>query len=690
MKLSNIIFVSLLVGIHGKETPMARVVKLIAGLKEKVEADGKAEQASYDKYACWCEKTLERKASDISAAKELIEETEILIKKLKGEIASHGAEIAQLNKDIAANNAAQKDAQAMRDKEYGEYTEEKTESEQCIGALEAAVTVLTGAGTKKGFLDTSTHAAQLISVAAQVRTVLRRSSFPEAVSSKDLEVVKSYVSKPEDFMKAHSSAMSATQVGQNPFDDYAPQSTQIQGILKGMYDAFTSDLEKDNAAEAESQKSFEELMATKKEELATLTTTLQSQEADQASKIAKLKESQVLKDDTADQLAADETFFADTKDACKAKAKEWSIRTRLRTEELAGMGEAMKILSDGAKTFESATTTFLQVRSIKKHAAQPSKAYGKLSKLATELQSIKIAKIAALVQTGGHFDKVIGQIDDMIALLRKEEAEDIVHRDLCEASQNANKNEMADLAHKIKKADEMLERMGNTEKELEEEISALEGDIGTTNKNMKELLDMRNEESDDFKQALKDDTDAIGLLQKAITALSKYYKNNNIPVSLTQKAPEYAEDPDKAPETSFSNSGSRSSESGGILAILSMLVEDLEKEVADARGDDADAQAKYDEQNGALQKSLDAQTATKVGVEEELASLEEKIDAAETFKNGKSGDKDAEEETKKALATDCKWVETHFKSRRDKRKDEMQGLVDAKAFLAGIDAGDTI
>merc|ERR1719281_102711 len=132
-----------------------------------------------------------------------------------------------------------------------------------------------------------------------------------------------------------SEGMSAAQVGQNPFGDYAPQSTQIQGILKGMYDAFTGDLEKDNAAEAESQKSFEALMATKKEELATLEATKQNQETDQAAKTKKLKESQVLKDDTVDQLEADEAFFADTKETCQTKATEWSIRTRLRTEELA-------------------------------------------------------------------------------------------------------------------------------------------------------------------------------------------------------------------------------------------------------------------------------------------------------------------------------------------------------------------
>merc|ERR1719352_1595032 len=94
------------------------------------------------------------------------------------------------------------------------------------------------------------------------------------------------------------------QEGNNPFGDYAPQSTQIQGILKGMYDAFTAELEKDNAAEAESQKSFEELMATKAKEKATLEGSLEKQETDKASKEKSLAQAEVLLDDTTNDLNA--------------------------------------------------------------------------------------------------------------------------------------------------------------------------------------------------------------------------------------------------------------------------------------------------------------------------------------------------------------------------------------------------
>merc|ERR1719253_2410423 len=100
---------------------MAQTVQLIQGLEKQVKKDGKREQEDFDAYACWCEKTMERKANDISEAKELIAETNILIKKLKGEIASHGAEIEQLNKDIAQNQAAVQDASELRNKENNEY-----------------------------------------------------------------------------------------------------------------------------------------------------------------------------------------------------------------------------------------------------------------------------------------------------------------------------------------------------------------------------------------------------------------------------------------------------------------------------------------------------------------------------------------------------------------------------------------
>merc|ERR1719352_2223563 len=126
-----------------------------------------------------------------------------------------------------------------------------------------------------------------------------------------------------------------------------------------------------------------------------------------------------------------------------------------------------------------------------------------------------------------------------------------------------------------------------------------------------------------------------------------------MPELIQKKQPEYDIDPDKAPETNFNSAEAHSGETGGILAILEMLVEDTEKEMKEARADDADAQEKYLKQNGALQNTLDSQEESKASAETELGDLEEKMNDYEKFKNEKKADAKAEDDNKAAIGTDC-------------------------------------
>merc|ERR1719453_1034545 len=93
----------------------------------------------------------------------------------------------------------------------------------------------------------------------------------------DLQAMQQFVQSPTEFVKGHSASFG--QIGHsNPMGDYAPQGGAIQGILKSMYDSFTYDLEKANAEEADKQKSYEDLMATKKAELTTMKSDLEDEE----------------------------------------------------------------------------------------------------------------------------------------------------------------------------------------------------------------------------------------------------------------------------------------------------------------------------------------------------------------------------------------------------------------------------
>merc|ERR1719420_1319891 len=363
-----------------KDDPVKRVVVLIKELQAKIEADGKAEQKTYDKFACWCEKTLARKAAAIDAAKETIDKTQREIIELKGKLGELGATIKQLEKEIAENEEARKEATEIRDKENEDYEAERTEAEQCIGALESAIKVLSGAATKKAMLETLQE-AQLLSVVAGVKGVLRRVPPSDALKDSDLNLMKEFVENPSKFV---GSQFSAAQVGAdsaNPFGDYAPASTKIQGILKGMYDSFSANLETANAEEADKRKAYEELHATSLQEHATLTATLEAKTKEHADATKDLADNKVLLEETKVQLAADEKFFDETKAGCRAKAAEWAERTRLRTEELHGITKAIQILEGGMDTFDAAKSTFLLQISSDKIDKARSQAYDKLKTL---------------------------------------------------------------------------------------------------------------------------------------------------------------------------------------------------------------------------------------------------------------------------------------------------------------------
>merc|ERR1719146_54164 len=357
---------------------------------------------------------------------------------------------------------------------------------------------------------------------------------------------------------------SAVLRSKNPFGDYTPASGAIQGMLKGMYDAMTSDLETKNADQAIKQKQFEELTATKNSELATLQATLEKKKETLGADTKTMTDSAVERDETQAQLKADEKFFEETKSACKAKADDWAECSRLRTEELAGINKAIEILtSDEAQaTFGRATSMLLQSSQTHKIASlagpAKAKAYRALKIVAKKHHSLRMAAMAALVQTAteGHFDVVMGEVDKLIAELRMEEQDDIDLRDYCQDAENKVENEIEDLQHKATNIQGLIDRLNAKKKEIQADIKQTESDIAATEDAMAEALSTRNSENEDFKAALKDDMDAVALLASAVDAMTAFYKNNKLPLGLLAKKgthgkedPEYSVDPDKAPET---------------------------------------------------------------------------------------------------------------------------------------------
>merc|ERR1711920_30322 len=100
-------------------------------------------------------------------------------------------------------------------------------------------------------------------------------------------------------------------------------------------------------------------------------------------------------------------------------------------------------------------------------------------------------------------------------------------------------------------------------------------------------------------------------------------------------------------------------------------------------GEEESEQA-FEKSKAASQRIVDTTTAAKLAAEDDLAEVEaEKSNEDRALKKSKD-DQRVEEKLKGSLNEDCKWIKSHFESRKKKRAAEMDGLTEAKGFLAGM------
>merc|ERR1719506_1608078 len=186
--------------------------------------------------------------------------------------------------------------------------------EHAVNALERAIIVLGGAGTKgakgnRGKITLLQGDMDLLKVASEVSRVVEVLPTNNRLSPRDLALVSAFTADPESYYDQKADAKAS----------YSPASATIQGILKDMYDTFTADLERITEEEASAQKAFEDLMATKAKELATLKATLGKKEAAKAEAEKMLADAAQELADTTAQMKEDTKFFDEMTVACKAR-----------------------------------------------------------------------------------------------------------------------------------------------------------------------------------------------------------------------------------------------------------------------------------------------------------------------------------------------------------------------------------
>merc|ERR1719409_2530830 len=458
--------------VGAKNRPVSKVITLLKDMLKQLEKEADEDEEIYDKMACWCTTNDKDKSKAIKDAEARIEDLTNTVAELTATSARLGTEIKNLEKEVAANQAALDKATAIREKQIAEFNAEEKDLLESISALKAAITVLSK-HHGDSFLQMPSTRIQSVAATLQHQMQKHAAILEGSFTRKERKVVESFLQAPGDYFDAAPTFKQS----------YAPQSGEIFGILRQMKETFEANLSDSQKEENASQKAYEELKAAKEAEISAGQDQIDKKTQEKADADNKNAQAKQDIEDTKASLAADEEFLMMLKEKCQMTDKEWEERSKTRALEMEACSKALAVLSSD-DAHDLFTSTFnpalIQASSDKISSARRTRASSVLSAVATRVGSPRLATLAVKVRLDA-FTRVKKAIDDMIAELLQEKAYEIKHKDFCVDEFNKNQleterkeREKADLIAKIDDLTMTIEKLTDAIDTLKAEIAEMQ------------------------------------------------------------------------------------------------------------------------------------------------------------------------------------------------------------------------
>jgi septal ring factor EnvC (AmiA/AmiB activator) len=292
-------------------------------------------------------------------------------------------------------------------------------------------------------------------------------------------------------------------------------------------------------------------------------------------------------------------------------------------------------------------------------------------------------------------------VDDMMALLKKEQGDDDDKKKYCLSEIDSAEDKAKVLEHELSDTETAISSATEKIAALTEEIAATEAAIKGLDKSVKEATAIRKEENAEYKELMQSDGAAKELLLFAKNRLNKFYNPKlympPAKVELSEMGAisrdmsfvqirEHAQLESKIePPPETWDAYAKSGESTGVIAMLDLLVKDLDTEMTEAKVEEDNAQEEYGKtiadakaDRTGLSNTLKSKSAAKADLTADLETLK-------SDKGSTSAELMATEKYLSALNSDCGWLLKYYDVRAEARSGEIDSLNRAKAILSGAD-----
>merc|ERR1719163_2111473 len=305
-------------------------------------------------------------------------------------------------------------------------------------------------------------------------------------------------------------------------------------------------------------------------------------------------------------------------------------------------------------------------------------------------KSIKLARIAVLLEADNPFDTVLEEIDKMIKLIDEEQKADEENKEWCETEREENHKKKEEKEKKIEdlkaKIEELVDRIENPETGLKVQIKQTEDDLKKNHEAQVTETAQRAEENKAYQMNIKNIVTAEGLLHKAIKVLKAYYDQFE-----KEEEKEMLQEDPAPPETwedeeeQGGYAGQRDA-GGEVIGMLEFIAKETKKEETEAHSDEEEAQHSYEDSMADLKSEQAELSESLAKLQEELAEKEKTLgetreDLAVTEKELK-----AVEKYLLKIKPGCDYIEEHYEIRTENRKKEKSALEEATDLLKGTPA----
>jgi hypothetical protein len=622
-------------------TPVQKVVMMVNALSEKVASEGKAEAATYDKFACFCKSKTDEKTKAIAGSELDVEDATTLIGTLNAERDQLDLDIQASQTTIETFDETVKTATAMRAKEKETFEAALADMQASIAQLESGIQSLKASA----FMQGQSQEQVFVKVKYMVRTAL------DMADSLDL-------------LKEGSIASLLQQPSDPPVNDYTFHAGDIVETLEDLHKEFRDKKVELERSEAKAQSDFDLAIQSKKHQLEQAEIALGDQKKERAATTGGIGSAN-------DDLTAanallndDRVYLKDLTSKCEQKAKDWDQRSEMRAEELQALSQALTVLA-GAVSHKADTTgsggrgpkkagfiedvdedvSFVQTAVARRlrlqKAAEPSaetavrnKLVSLLKTAAQKLKSPILVKMASKVSEDP-FEKIKGMIQEMIEKLLEEEADDATQKGFCDTEIAKT---VKDRDYRLRDVEELhstLESDNARREKLDAEMKKLTTELATLRSDLRDQTAARQEEKDENEVTVREAEDGVAAIQQALDILSHFYGEAAQALVQTSagSAATVSQPDDEIPDAGFSgNYTAAQGSSTGIIGMMEVIKGDFERTITETKTAEDTQKSEFVEferESGVSintkQTGLDHATSEHTEVVDEISTLMENL-----------------------------------------------------------------